>query len=153
MTQFLFFILKLQSMWLPHFFLNMSKFLITFILNEYSECMKMHNAYSHTVSSCDLVKTYKRSGSVLEWQGSKSCASKSYTAEERGDSSQGAALCRLGLVMQVSRQSMSSKDHQSHKAEQSLTLRGRPSSHLSAGCCCSEVMLPWNWKPMLLDSW
>lgn len=91
---------------------------------------------------------------MLEWQGSKSSASKSCTAEGRGDSSQGVALRRLGLVMQVSRQNMSSKDHQSHKAEQSLTLRGRPSSHLSAGYYCSEVIaLPCNWKPMLLDSW
>lgn len=105
---------------------KMSKFLIAFILKEYSECMKMHNAYSHTVSSCDPVRTHKRSGSVLEWQGSKSSTSKSYTAKARGGSSQGAALgsvvlWRLDLVVQGSRQSMSSKDHQSHTAEQSLT--------------------------------
>lgn len=117
----------------------------------------MHNAYSHAVSSCDLVRTYKRSGSVLEWQGFKSSTSKSYTAEARGDPSQGdalgsVALCRLDLVVQASRQSMPSKDHQSYKAEQSLTEGQGKFPPEYCGLLQGGAVLPWGWKPTLPDS-
>lgn len=63
-----------------------------------------------------------------------------------------ALLHCVNLVMQVSRQSMPSKDHQSYKAEQSLTKGQGKFPPEYCGLLQGGAVLPWDWKPTLPDS-
>lgn len=70
----------------------------------------------------------------------------------QGDALGSVALCRLDLVVQVSRQSMPSKDHQSYKAEKSLTEGQGKFTPEYCGLLQGGAVLPRDWKPTLPDS-